>query len=245
MEGVDEMKRQNLVLEGMRSLQKGAAQYRTLIKTAHGRKIYLELSIYDKICHINNCFYYDRNTGRKNFPARPLKLRTRCFPYTKKALLSVVEKELDRKFYGVELVKSPATFDLNEEAYITFHNPKATAPYRFLIFVGGGGELSFGLPALLQTRLKNKLHRAIYVELAYYNNGQGVVQDCHYYDRRYKTNGKKVAPPSLVSCFFPYTRSGILKLVNNELECDFTHLLIAPEHEVDIFQNVQPLCGNL
>ena len=50
-----------------------------------------------------------------------------------------------------------------------------------------------------------------------------------------------VTPPTLVSCFFPYTREGILALVNQEICCDFTHILVTDG--IDLDSNTTPLCG--
>ena len=96
----------------------------------------------------------------------------------------------------------------------------------------------------LHTRLKNKLHRSIYLELDYYDDdkeGRGVVKQCYYYDRQYRKRMTAVSPPTLVSCFFPYTREGILTLVNQELCCDFTHILVT--EGIDLDSNTTPLCG--
>lgn len=50
-------------------------------------------------------------------------------------------------------------------------------------------------------------------------------------------------PPTLISCFFPYTKEGIITLINRELCCDFTHMLLT--EEIDIESNRTPLCGSL
>ncbi len=79
------------------------------------------------------------------------------------------------------------------------------------------------------------------MDLAYYKNGQGVVKQCSYYDRQYQHRAVAVTPPTLVSCFFPYTREGILTLVNQEICCDFTHILVTDGIDPD--SNTTPLCG--
>ena len=98
-----------------------------------------------------------------------------------------------------------------------------------------------GLPIRLRTRLKNKLHRAIYLDLACYKDGLGVVRQCSYYDRRYQQRAVPVTPPTLVSCFFPYAKEEILSLVNQEICCDFTHILVT--EGIDLDSNPAPLCG--
>ena len=107
----------------------------------------------------------------------------------------------------------------------------------------GEGKSYNGLPVRLRTRLKTKLHRSVYVELEYYKDGKGVVKDCHYYDRQYRRQDVKITPSQLISCFFPYTRSGIMDLLNHEICCDFTHIIIISG--IDIDSDTTPLCGAL
>ena len=190
-----------------------ASAYRTIFKTSHGRTLFLSLAANGPICTITDCFYTDRNQGREGaarYKARPQKLRTLQFPAEN--LLAVIEAELDKKFYGVEFVETGQT-PLSLDEYLDFKAGGSNRKYRFLIMVGEG-ERCNGLPALLRTRLKTKLHRSVYVELAYY---------------------------TLISCFFPYTREGILNLLNHEICCDFTHIIVTDG--IDIDSNITPLCG--
>lgn len=199
--------------------------YRTVFKTGHGRVIFLALSSEEKMYTVQDCFYIDRNrgcTGDARYSAIPKKLRTVRFPADD--LLTVIGNELDKKFYGVEYTASD-TEEATTEDFICLWERKTNNRYRFLIMVGNGA-LYNGLPVSLRTRLKNKLHRSVYVELEYYKEGIGVVKKCCYYDRKYKQQGKQVTPPMLLNCFFPYTKEGILNLLNNEICCDFTHMLI-------------------
>ena len=81
--------------------------FRSIIKTRHGRVLFLSLEINDSICTIRDCFYIDRNQGREGearYKAKPKKLRTLQFPV--EDLLVVIEAELDKKFYGVEFVET-------------------------------------------------------------------------------------------------------------------------------------------
>jgi len=168
-----------------------------------------------------------------------LKLRTFRFPVDE--ILSVIETELDRKFYGVEFIQSDyAGLPLVE--YIQTKGNDGNTKYRFLIMVGKGNSID-GLPVHLSTRLKNRLHRSIFVELTYHGNGRGVVKDCHYYDRRYRRQDIHITPPQLVSCFFPYNRAGMLNLFNHELCCDFSHIIIVTDGSIDLDANMTPLCG--
>lgn len=214
--------------------------YRTTFTTKHGRKLYLSLSIYDEQCTITDCFYIDRNQhriGKDRYNSKPLKLRT--FEFSSDRLLEVIEAELDKKFYSIEYIGDQSA-DLSTEEYIKAISNESFSKYRFLIFVGEG-ETYNGLPVRLRTRLKNLLHRSIYVDLSYYKNGQGVVNQCYYYDRRYKRQDIKITPPQLISCFFPYTNEGILNLLNHEICCNFTHIIVTSG--IDIDSNTTPLCG--
>lgn len=217
-----------------------ASNFRSIIKTRHGRVLLLSLEINDSICTIQDCFYIDRNQGREGaarYKAKPKKLRTLQFPV--KDLLAVIETELDKKFYGVEFVETGKA-NLSLDEYLDLKNSSSNRKYRFLIMVGEGDSYN-GLPTLLRTRLKTKLHRSVYVELAYYKDGKGVVKECHYYDREYRRQGIRIMPPMLISCFFPYTKQGILNLLNHEICCDFTHMLVT--EGLDLDSNTTPLCG--
>lgn len=217
-----------------------ASSSRTIFKTRHGRTLFLSLAVNGPVYTITDCFYTDRNQGREGaarYKARPKKLRTLQFPAEN--LLAVIEAELDKKFYGVEFVETGQT-PLSLDEYLDFKAGGSNRKYRFLIMVGEG-ERCNGLPALLRTRLKTKLHRSVYAELAYYKDGKGVVRQCCYYDRQYQRPGVKITPPTLISCFFPYTREGILNLLNHEICCDFTHIIVTDG--IDIDSNITPLCG--
>lgn len=221
-----------------------ADAYRTVFKNQHGRTIYLSLEINGTQCTITDCFYTDRG-GRSeanHSKARPLKLTTTELPIYE--LLNVIEAQLDKKFYGVELVQS-STYDMTLNEYLNYHESLTRTKYHFLIMEGSVDTVN-GLPSKLRTRLKNKLHRSIYLELEYYKDGSGVVKQCCYYDRPYLRSDLKVTPPSLISCFFPYTREGILNLVNNEICCNFTHIIITDGTEgIDLDSNTTPLCGSI
>lgn len=219
-----------------------AKTFRTVFKTQHGRILFLSLNVNATDCTILNCFYNDRNqgkTGTDRYKSKPLKLQT--FQFQMDNLLSVIETELDKKFYGVEFIHTD-TADLSLEQYLQLKAENARKKYHFLIMIGDGDKYN-GLPVHLRTRLKNKLHRAIFVELSYYKNGNGVVKQCHYYDRKYKRQDVKITPFLLTSCFFPYTHEGILNLLNHEICCDFTHMIVTSG--IDLDSNKIPLCGAL
>ena len=216
--------------------------YRTIFKNQHGRVVFLALTVRESACTILDCFYIDRNqekSGEDRRSARPKKLRTVRFPVAD--LLSVIGNELDKQFYGIEYAESNLE-NAATEAYIRQWECLSNRKYRFLI-MAGEGELRNGLPLRLRTRLKNKLHRSVYVELEYYKNGKGVIKECFYYDRKYRQRERKVRPPMLLTCFFPYTKEGILSLINREIYCEFTHMLITDDINIDT--NTTPLCGSI
>lgn len=214
-----------------------ADTYRAVIKTAHGRLIYIELVIKDHICHISDCHYIDRVRGGEYY-AVPHKLITKQCNFDH--LLQVVADELDRTYYGIDIIDFYA--DLPKNKFIDNKLSEYKRGYKFLIFVGNGKVVN-GIPELLQTRLKNRIHRSIYLKLHYYGDGLGVVADCYYYDREYKAKDK-VIPESLSSVFFEYNRNGILNIVNNELNTEFTDTIFITDNSIDI-SNMLPLCGNV
>ena len=217
-------------------------RFRSIFKTKHGRVLFLSVEISDSHCIILDCFYIDRNqghTGTVRYSSKPKKLQSFRFPT--ETLLSVIAAELDKQFYDVDFITTERA-NLTLEEYIQLWLKNANNKYKFLIMVGDGESYN-GLPVRLRTRLKNNLHRSILLELVYYKDGKGVIKQCHYYDRRYKRDGAQITPPMLISCFFPYTKESILTLVNNELYCDFTHLIITDG--IDLDSNTTPLCGAL
>lgn len=216
--------------------------YRTTFKTKHGRVLFLSVQITGEKCFITDCFYIDRNPskwGQTYRSVKPKKLQTFHFPTSK--LLSVIASELDKQFYGVKFAESEYA-DLPTKSYIEKQLVSKNSKYKFLIMVGSG-EMHNGLPFCLRTRLKNNLHRSIFLELSYYKDGTGLVKQCYYYDRQYKRQGIQITPPMLISCFFPYTREGILNLLNHEICCDFTHMIVTDGLDLD--SNTTPLCGAL
>lgn len=219
-----------------------AGTFRTIINTQHGRTLFLLLETKDSDCTILDCFYVDRNQGKEGearYSSKPSKLQTLQFKTDQ--LLSVIENELDKKYYSTEFVHAGQD-GLTTDQYLRLKMQDERKKYCFLVMVGDGEHYD-GLPVRLRTRLKNKLHRSVYVELKYYKEGKGVVQQCYYYDRKYRRQDARVTPPQLVSCFFPYSRQGILNLLNHEICCDFTHIVFT--NEIDLDSNMTPLCGAL
>ena len=221
------MKKQSLTLYRARD-----ETMRTVFKNHHGRLIFLALKVDDSICTIINHYYLDR---AKFTVAK--KLKTRTFPFPE--LQTVIANELDRSFDEVNIVADLS--DLSTHEFIHYRLSELNQGYRFLIFIGEG-ELVNGIPSILKTRFKNRIHRSIYLEMQY-RNGKGVISDCHYYDKKYRR--RTVIPETLTTVFFDYDRSTILDVVNNELNTAFTHILFVTDGSLNIDNNEAALCGNI
>lgn len=155
-------------------------------------------------------------------------------------MLDVIASELDRDYYGVDVTDKFA--DLSKDEFIAIQLQNMQKHYNFLIFVGEG-ELINGIPSIIKTRFKNRLHRSIYLEMQYHKNGNGLISNCHYYDRNYKSN-IGVIPETLSTIFFNYNRHSILHIINNELNTSFTHIVFVTDASLDI-DNKVALCGNI
>lgn len=225
------MKKQQLILHKTES-----GNYRSVIKTKHGRLIYLEISKSNNTVSVIELIYIDRIRGGEYYSS-PLKFVTKKFSYTN--ILDVVASELDRQYFGVEITDKFA--DLTKDEFIDLQLKAMQRKYNFLIFIGEG-EFIDGIPSVIKTRFKNRIHRGIYLEMRY-SNGKGVITDSHYYDRKYKERSK-VVPEMLSSVFFEYNRQAILHIVNNELNTAFTHIIFVTDGSLDI-DNEIALCGNI
>lgn len=211
--------------------------FRTVFKTKHGRLIYLQLHIIDQTVTVEKCLYLDR-FRKGSYYAVPQKLTTmQC---RENELLSVVATQLDRIYFGIEIIDLLS--ELSMDDFIQYKLHEMRCGYKFLLFVGSGEAVN-GLPVKLQTRLANRLHRRIYLEINYHHDAVGVVSDCHYYDRTYRQR-TRVIPQMLTTVFVPFERNSILQMVNRELDCDFTDLVVI-DNTIDFEGNSYALCGNI
>ena len=226
------MNKQQLVLHKTQS-----GTYRSVIKTKHGRLIYIEISKDNNSLSVKNCYYIDRIRSGEYY-ASPQKLVTRDFSYNE--MLDVIASELDRKYFGVEITDKFA--DLTKDEFIALQLRTMQRKYNFLIFIGEGALID-GIPSVIRTRFKNRIHRSIYIEMQYRSNGKGVISDCHYYDRKYKERSN-VVPETLSSVYFDYKRQAILNIINTELNTAFTHIIFVTDGSLDI-DNKVALCGNI
>ena len=225
------MKKQQLLLYKTQS-----GLYRSVIKTKHARLIYLEISEDNNILLVKNCYYVDRIRGGEYY-ASPQKFITRDFNFNE--ILNVIASELDRKYFGIEI--KDKFVDLSRDEFIDLQLKAMQRKYNFLIFIGEGEPVN-GIPSVIKTRFKNRIHRNIYLEMRY-RNGKGVITDCHYYDRNYKERSN-VTPETLSTVFLKYNRQAIINIINNELNTAFTHIIFITDGSLDI-NNEVALCGNI
>ncbi|MDY5626236.1 MAG: hypothetical protein SPF92_01365 [Clostridia bacterium] len=226
------MKKKQLMLHRTHS-----GNYRSVIKTKHGRLIYLEVFKDNNSVYVKKCYYLDRVRCGEYY-ASPQRLVTKKFSYIK--MLDVIASELDRQYFGIEIIDKFT--DLKTDEFITAQLKAMQRKYNFLIFIGDG-EFIDGIPSVIKSRFKNRIHRSIYLEMNYNGNGKGVISDCHYYDRKYKERSM-VIPETLSTVFFDYNRQAILNIINNELNTAFTNVIFVTDGSLDIDKKVA-LCGNI
>ena len=226
------MNKQDLILHLMSS-----GTLRTVIKNRHGRLIYMELTRSEDRYKVIDCYYIDRIRNGKYY-ASPKKLKTRSL--TNKNILSVIANELDRKYNTMMITYK--LHKLNRREFIDTMLREYINGYKFLILIGEGKTVN-GIPEIVKTRFKNRIHRSIYIRMEYAKDGKGVVSDCHYYDRDYKSRSS-VRPETLTSIFFRYDRKSILDMVNRELKADFTDIIFVTDGTIDISDKT-PICGNI
>lgn len=162
----------------------------------------------------------------------PIPLRLKTFKCRHDNLLDVLADELDKHFFGIEF--SETENNISAEEYIKLKNSNKQK-YKFLILVNSGDTY--------KTRLKNRIHRSIYLEINR-NDNNGIITDCHYYDRHYKRNNAYITPSGLTSIAFDFSLDNILKIVNNELNCDFTDVIITKD-SFEFDDTSLPICGGI
>lgn len=203
--------------------------YHTVFKNNHGRRLYLQLKIQNNEIFISDCFYTDR-PARNGHYAVPCNFNTsHC---TCDSLIDVLKNELDKTFFGIKF--SDTENNLSAEEYIKLKT-QVKNKYKFLILVNDNKKY--------KTRLKNRIHRSILLEIVR-NGDQGIITDCRYCDREYKRNNAYITPSGLTSITFDFSLYNILKIVNSELNCDFTDVIITTDSFG--FNNTSlPICGSI
>lgn len=203
--------------------------YHTIFRNNHGRKIYLKANRIGEAITISDCFYIDRPM-RNGSRAIPQKWTTVKCNYS--SLIDVLAGELDKHFYGIEF--SDMETNTSTEEYIT-HYLQSSKKYKFLILIEYDG--------VLKTRLKNRVHRTIYLEIKQ-NGYRGLIENCHYCDKRYKRNNQLITPFELKTIYLDYSVEKVLEIVNSELNCDFTDV-ITTKDTFNFEKNDIPICGSI
>ena len=234
------MKKYDLLLE--RAVVDGLETFRTVIKNAHGRKIYYEVVTHSTGCiEISDCWYADRNigkTGEQRKSSVPTLLKTKFFA-NETEMLNAIARELDRKFGSVKFIIRKATLHLTALEYVDSYLQKEK--FNFLLLQKT--DLSENTYEL-ETVLKNKTHRVIYLKLLV-TKETCAITNCYYTDRTYKNAARKVMPPTVYSTNLSFTKAEILRFCNAELVCDFTDIIIADESFFKIVNISKPICGSI
>lgn len=198
-------------------------EYQGFIKSNHGRKIYVRLSIENGVCQMLSCFYIDRSTRPS-----PTLFKTNRFPL--EDMLSVFGAELDKKFHSYEIHNNPV---MQTEEFI--QHIIGTQKYKILILLKEGNTL--------KTIFKNRMRREIYMEIIL-NEAKSYIKECRYCDTRGDESQNKITPYRLVTVFFEHDNEyrAILNIVNNELECGFTDVVVSESHTIKLDR---PICGSI
>lgn len=209
--------------------KKQGQTYHAIFKNNHGRRLYIQLQINNNEIFISDCFYTDR-PARNGHNAVPCKFHTsHC---TCDSLIDVFKNELDKTFFGIEFSDTENKFSTEE--YIKLKTQVKTK-YKFLILVNDNNTY--------KTRLKNRIHRSILLKIVR-NGNKGTIIDCHYSDRTYKRNNAYITPSGLTSITFDFSLYNILKIVNSELNCDFTDVIITQD-SFGFNDSPLPICGSI
>lgn len=209
--------------------KKQGQTYHAIFKNNHGRRLYIQLQINNNEIFISDCFYTDR-PARNGHHAVPCKFHTsHC---TCDSLIDVFKNELDKTFFGIEFSDTENKFSTEE--YIKLKTQVKTK-YKFLILVNDNNTY--------KTRLKNRIHRSILLEIVRSGN-KGTITDCHYSDRTYNRNNAYITPSGLTSITFDFSLYNILKIVNSELNCDFTDVIITQD-SFGFNDSPLPICGSI
>lgn len=203
--------------------------YQAIFRNNHGRKIYIKLLYNNGNVIIHDCFYIDRpRSGNVSVPK--LWKTKKC---NSDNLLKIIENELDKHFYGVQIINSSG--NMSTEDYIKtklYYMEKEK--YRFFILVEKDG--------VLYTRFKNRVHRLIYIKFKNCGNGKWVICSCYYCDRKTKREKAHITPVGLNTIYFDYSTKNILNIVNEELNCNFTDVIITKD-SFNFEDSLLPVCG--
>lgn len=233
------MQRKKIIFEKVGA----SSAYRCLLKNQHGRKIYMELKIGNKEWIISECWYIDRNigkTGDKRKSAIPLLWQTKEIDCNIERLRYVLVEELDMTpFLEIDFIENIDTISLSPEEYISHHT--AEDKYRFLILV----QRKTKKGVMLETVIKNKVHRRIYVNLSLQKEENAyILEECYYSDRIYKLNKGKIPETIVDGNTKGLRREDIIQWFNEQLTCDFNSVLFVSPEDIKLDKR-KAICGTL
>lgn len=233
------MQRKKIIFEKVGA----SSAYRCLLKNQHGRKIYMELKIGNKEGIISECWYIDRNigkTGDKRKSAIPLLWQTKEIDCNIERLRYVLVEELDMTpFLEIDFIENIDTISLSPEEYISHHT--AEDKYRFLILV----QRKTKKGVMLETVIKNKVHRRIYVNLSLQKEENAyILEECYYSDRIYKLNKGKIPETIVDGNTKGLRREDIIQWFNEQLTCDFNSVLFVSPEDIKLDKR-KAICGTL
>lgn len=220
-----------------------SSDYRCILKNQHGRKIYMELKIENEKWIVSECWYIDRNigkTGYKRKSAVPLLWQTKETDSNIENLKYVLVKELDMTPYlEIAFVENEDTISLTEEEFVSRHT--ANDKYRFLILVQKNTEKG----VVLETVIKNKVHRRIYVNLSLQKEKDAyILEECYYSDRMYKLNERKLPGTLVDGNTKGLRREDLIRWFNEQLTCDFNAVLFVSPEDIKL-DKCKAICGTL
>ena len=220
-----------------------SSDHRCILKNQHGRKMYLELEVKAESFRISECWYIDRNigkTGDKRKSAKPLLWQTKELDSNIEKLKNVFVEELNMTpFLEIGFVENEDTIFLTTEEFISQYT--ADDKYRFLILVQKKTEKG----VVLETVIKNKVHRRIYVNLSLQKEKDAkILEGCYYSDRRNKLNERKM-PETLVNGNTKgLQREDLIQWFNEQLTCDFNAVLFVSPEDIKLDKR-KAICGTL
>ena len=142
-------------------------------------------------------------------------------------------------FLEVTFATNENTLSLSTEDFISHHT--AEDKYRFLILVQQRNEKD----VVLETVIKNKIHRRIYVNLSLQKEKNAyILEECYYSDRIYKLNERKMPETVVDGNTEGLGREDIIQWFNEQLTCDFNAVLFVSPENIKIDKS-KAICGTL
>ena len=193
--------------------------YHTVLKTNHGRLVYLALSANGNDYNVDECIYIDRS-----HPSSPKKQVSKKIP--RGWLLDMLREELDKDFTSVQVADSSI---VSKQELIEQH--LRCEKKNILLLLKEQNRL--------KTIFKNKFRREIYLEISL-EGEKALIARCHYCDAR--AGDKMITPQGLTTIYYTHSLQNILQIVNGELEGGFTDVMVSDDHTITLDR---PICGSI